>query len=93
MNINEIKEDMKVVGSDDQHVGTVDKVEGDRIKLTKQDSENGQHNFIPVDMVASVEGGSVKLSGTADEAKAQFGSEPTIGEKTLEEAGSAVGGG
>ncbi len=72
MNINEIREDMKVIGSDDQHVGTVDKVEGDQIKLTKSDSENGKHNFISVDLVDLVEGNLVKLSSTAEEAKGQF---------------------
>jgi hypothetical protein len=34
----QIKEHMEVVGSDGQHVGTVDGVEDDRIKLTKSDS-------------------------------------------------------
>jgi len=72
MNANEIKEDMKVVGSDDQHVGTVDKVEDGQIKLTKGDSENGKHNFISVDLVELVDGNSVRLSSTAAEAKGQF---------------------
>jgi hypothetical protein len=34
----EIKEHMEVIGADGVHVGTVDKVEGSRIKLTKKDS-------------------------------------------------------
>lgn len=88
MNIDEIKEDMKVIGADGQHVGTVDKVEGDRIKLTKSDSPNGKHNFIPVDMVESVVGDTVILSYTADQAEAQFEDNGA-----LEEAGSAAGGG
>ncbi len=32
-----IKEHMEVIGADGVHVGTVDHVEGDRIKLTKAD--------------------------------------------------------
>jgi hypothetical protein len=32
----EIKEHMEVIGADGVHVGTVDKVEGRRIKLTKK---------------------------------------------------------
>ena len=32
-----IKEHMKVIGADGVHVGTVDHVEGERIKLTKTD--------------------------------------------------------
>jgi hypothetical protein len=34
----ESKEHMEVIGADGGHVGTVDKVEGSRIKLTKKDS-------------------------------------------------------
>jgi hypothetical protein len=36
--MTDIKEHMEVIGADGVHVGTVDKVEGDRIKLTKKDS-------------------------------------------------------
>ena len=32
---------MEVIGADGVHVGTVDKVEGGRIKLTKKDSGEG----------------------------------------------------
>lgn len=85
--INAIREDMKVVGSDGGHVGTVDKVEGDQIKLTKNDSANGQHNFVPVDMVASAEGETVTLSQTAEEAKSSFEMADVVNE-----AGSAQGG-
>lgn len=87
MHHSKIKEDMKVVGSDGGHVGTIDGVEGDQLKLTKQDSENGKHNFIAVDMVNSVDGDTVTLSSTAEDAKAGFDSNAA-----LNEAGSAVGG-
>jgi len=63
---------MEVVGSDGQHVGTVDKVEGDRIKLTKNDPQaQGQHHYIPLDVVASVEQNAVRLNVTADQARQQ----------------------
>jgi uncharacterized protein DUF2171 len=39
----EIKEHMEVIGADGVHVGTVDKVEGGRIKLTKKDAGEGSH--------------------------------------------------
>jgi len=35
---NAIREHMEVIGADGVHVGTVDHVDGDRIKLTKADS-------------------------------------------------------
>jgi hypothetical protein len=57
-----IKEHMEVIGADGVHVGTVDKVEGNRIKLTKEDSGEGSHTFIDKNLVAEVEGNKVRLS-------------------------------
>jgi hypothetical protein len=34
---------MEVIGADGAHVGTVDHLEGNRIKLTKKDSGEGAH--------------------------------------------------
>jgi hypothetical protein len=45
--------------------GTVDKVEGERIKLTRTDSPDGQHHFIDKKQVGAVEGNKVKLSRKA----------------------------
>lgn len=62
---SEIKEHMPVVGSDGGHVGTVDKVEEDRIKLTKEDDPGGRglhHHYLPVSAVAAVDGGEVRLN-------------------------------
>jgi hypothetical protein len=38
-----IAEHMEVIGADGVHIGTVDRVEGNRIKLTKKDSGEGRH--------------------------------------------------
>jgi hypothetical protein len=48
-----IKEHMEVLGSDGQHVGTVDHIEGkDKIKLTKTDAKaGGKHHLIPMNWV------------------------------------------
>ena len=43
-----IKEHMDVIASCGKKVGVVDHVEGQTIKLTKMDSPDGQHHFIPV---------------------------------------------
>lgn len=65
-----ISEHMEVIGADGVHVGTVDKVEGDRIKLTRKDSgqgsHEGHHHYIPTSLIASVEGERVRLSANAD---------------------------
>ena len=75
--LSQIQEHAEVIGADGVHVGTVDKVEGDRIKLTKKDSgaeiegaEGGQHaghhHYISGGLVADVEGNTVRLSANAD---------------------------
>ena len=65
-----IKEHMEVIGADGVHVGTVDRVEGKRIKLTKKDSgegkHKGHHHYIELGLVAGVEGDKVRLSANAD---------------------------
>ena len=64
-----IREHMKVVGSDRQPVGTVDKVEGDKIKLSRSDPQaQGRHHYIPSDWVDSVQGDQVCLRQNAQEA-------------------------
>ncbi len=69
---SEIREHMEIVGSDGGHVGTVDKLEGDRIKLTKQDDPDGSHahhHFLPISAVESVNDNKVQLNMTADRAR------------------------
>jgi hypothetical protein len=65
-----IREHMEVIGADGVHIGTVDRLEGNRIKLTKQDSgqgsHQGHHHYIPTTLVAQVEGDKVRLSANAD---------------------------
>jgi hypothetical protein len=67
---SQIKEHMEVIGADGVHVGTVDHVEGDRIKLTKADSgsgsHEGHHHYISTGLIADVEGDQVRLSANAD---------------------------
>ena len=65
-----IREHAEVIGADGVKVGTVDRVEGDRIKLTRNDSgeghHRGHHHFVPLALVAEIEGGKVRLSANAD---------------------------
>jgi hypothetical protein len=68
--MNNIKEHMEVIGADGVHVGTVDRVENGKIKLTKADSGEGKHkghrHFIDLGLVAEVEGQKVRLSANAN---------------------------
>ncbi|HEY9090484.1 DUF2171 domain-containing protein [Parasphingorhabdus sp.] len=61
-----ITKNMDVIGADGVHLGTVDAVEGDRIKLAKADSGShpDHHHYISAGMVASVEQNKVRLSAT-----------------------------
>ena len=66
--LGQVKEHMDVVGSDGGHVGTVDKVRGDRIILTKNDSDaGGRHHSIPSSWLQTVDD-KVTISKSADEA-------------------------
>ena len=56
-----IKEHMEVVDASKQHVGTVDEVEDERIKLTKSDAMDDQHHFIALDAVETLEDNRVVL--------------------------------
>jgi hypothetical protein len=62
--LSRIKEHMEVIGADGVHVGTVDKVDGDRIKLIKADSgsHSSHHHYVSGGLVAEVEGNKVRLS-------------------------------
>jgi hypothetical protein len=67
--LSNITEHMTVIGADGVKVGTVDKVEGDRIKLTKDSGTPGHqdhHHFISGGLVAGIEGDQVRLSANAD---------------------------
>ena len=67
-----ITEKMEVVGSDGVHVGTVDKVRGDRIVLTRSDpNAGGIHHSVPCSWVESAQG-KVTLNRTAEQAFAEW---------------------
>ncbi|MGI4878094.1 MAG: DUF2171 domain-containing protein [Janthinobacterium lividum] len=63
--LSQIKEHANIIGADGVHVGTVDHVDGDRIKLTKTDSSDQHHHYISGGLVAEVEDGTVRLSANA----------------------------
>lgn len=70
---SKIKEHWTVFGADTEHVGTVDKVEGDRIELSKNDpAASGTHHAIPLSWVATAADGKVVLKKTGTEAMAEW---------------------
>jgi hypothetical protein len=66
---NNIREHMKVMGSDRQQVGTVDHVEGNRLKLAKNDSPDGKHHYIELSSCERIDGENVVLNQTCEQAK------------------------
>ena len=71
---SQIKEHMKVVGSDSTEVGTVDHMQGEKtIKLTK--GSGTTHHYIPLDWVKSVDS-KVTLSKPAKDVEQQWSSNP-----------------
>jgi hypothetical protein len=85
--LSQVHEHMEVVGADGVHVGTVDKVEGNRIKLIKQDSgsHQGHHHYISAGLVAAVEDGKVRLSANGANAALleEEGDGHALGEQSL----------
>ena len=71
----DIREHMEVIGADGVRIGTVDKIEGDRIKLTRHDSgmaHQDHHHYLPKGLVAEVEDDIVRLSANGDVVAALF---------------------
>lgn len=52
---SDVRKDMEVRDNLGAHVGTVDGVEGDRIKLTRKDSADGLHHYVPLSAVDRVD--------------------------------------
>jgi len=67
-NVSDIEERMDVIASCGTKVGVVDHVEDGAIKLTKNDSPDGKHHFIPTGWVDHVDN-HVHLKKNSQETK------------------------
>jgi len=65
-----LREHMEVIGADGGHIGTVDAIEGDRIKLIKADSGSHRrhHHYFSKGLIAGIEGDKIRLSADGDAA-------------------------
>lgn len=71
--LGQIREHMEVVGNDDQHVGTTDRVAGDRIILTRSDPESGGvHHSLSCSDIDRIEGDRVILDVNAGQARQRW---------------------
>jgi hypothetical protein len=68
--LGQVRGQMEVVGNDEQHVGMVDRVAGDRIILAKSDPDSGgAHHSLSCSEVDRVDGDRVILGCSADQAR------------------------
>jgi hypothetical protein len=71
--LRDIREHMEVVGSDGKHVGTIDRVAGDRLILTRSDPDaGGVHHSLSCTDVERVENDRVILDCTAEKARERW---------------------
>lgn len=74
--VDQVREHMQVIDAEGTPLGKVDRIEGDRIKLTRdssgQGSHEGHHHFIPAGLIAEVEGETVRLSARIDAVESIF---------------------
>ena len=82
-NLDQVREHMRVIDAEGTPLGKVDRIEGDRIKLTRdssgQGSHEGHHHYIPAGLVAEVEGDNVRLSARIDAVESIFQTEENEG--------------
>ena len=99
--MSQIAEHMEVISADGAHVGAVDHVQGDRIKLTRKDpGAGGKHHYVSVGLIAGVEGDKVRLSVSSqnvtslweeDPAESQGGDMGGVGNNTNAMPGQTQG--
>ncbi len=63
---DQIREHMEVCDDSGRHVDTVDHIDGDRIKLSRSDSRDGQHHYVQMSQVAGIENNKVRLRERGD---------------------------
>jgi hypothetical protein len=72
---DQIKPDMPVVCSQGGQFAVVDHMEGSNTLKLKKD-KTGQHHYIPLSWVTSIEGGEVKVDRPGDQAMREWADTP-----------------
>lgn len=76
MFVDQIREGLTVIGSDRVHVGTVDSLSGQLLKLKKNDpASGGTHHYLDLALVAGVDSDTIVLIVPAAEAKQRWSEE------------------
>jgi hypothetical protein len=91
--LQSIREDMEVVGSDGQRIGTADKVRGDTVILNRRDPEaGGVHRSFTCTLLDRIEGDRIILNQPADQVRQQLKREDSGGSSSGGGVGGIVGG-
>lgn len=69
---SQIRNGLAIIAADAEPVGAVDSVEGDRLKLTRKDSADDVHHYIPLAWVERV-AERIHLNRTGAEVRASWG--------------------
>lgn len=86
--LQSIREHAEVVDESGQHIGTVDKVRGEKVIMTKNDPEaHGVHRSFTCSLLERVEDGKVYLSGSKDSIRSR------LTEERQDDQGGSQGGG
>jgi hypothetical protein len=75
----DIREQMPVRSSDGQHLGKVDRIIGDRLRLAKS-SDDTVHHWVPLAVVLSCQGGEVRLACTAQQVRESWQGGDMVGD-------------
>lgn len=76
MHVQDIREGLEVIGWDRRHVGTVDALAGQLLKLKKNDPDSGgTHHYLDIGLIADIEDGQIRLLVPAEEAKRRWSDE------------------
>ncbi|GAA4003869.1 DUF2171 domain-containing protein [Sphingomonas humi] len=91
--LQSIREHAEVVDETGQHIGTVDKVRGEKVILTKNDPEaHGVHRSFTCSLLDRVEDGKVYLTGTKDSIRSRLTEERDEGKQDGGMLGGLFGG-
>ncbi|HEY0960154.1 MAG TPA: DUF2171 domain-containing protein [Novosphingobium sp.] len=63
---DQIRPHQQIVDDQGNHVGTVDHLDGDRVKLTRSDASDNQHHYVQLSQIAGIEGDKVRLRERGD---------------------------
>lgn len=76
MIVEKIREGLEIVGSDGGHVGTVDGLSGQLLKLKRSDpASGGVHHFLDIALVSGVDESRITLLIPAEEAQERWSDE------------------